>query len=132
MSRRTLYILWGALYIITAGLGFIPDNGGWLSYALSAVGILFFVPGGVLLYRAVKYRNDRERQRLRRLSLASLGATAVTLMLSMVFAGGSPVAGDIMHVLLGLVSAPMLCCRLWLISLFGWACMLMVSLQKRK
>ena len=132
MSRRTLYILWGALYIITAGLGFIPDNGGWLSYVLSAVGILFFVPGGVLLYRAVKYRNERERQRLRKLSMASLGATVVTLLLSMVFAGGSDVAGDVMHVLLGLVSAPMFCCRLWLISLFGWACMLMVSLQKRK
>ena len=132
MNRRTLYILWAALYIVTAGLGFIPDDGGWLYYALLAVGVAFFIPGSVLLYRAVKYKNKRELLLLQRISMASLIATVVALLLNLLFVNGSDISGKVMYALLGLVSAPMLCCRLWLIGLFGWACMLMICLQQKK
>ena len=35
--------------------------------------------------------------------------------------------GDVLYAVLILVSVPMVCCRVWILSLFGWACFFTVS-----
>ena len=94
----------------------------------TAAAVLFFLPPAWLLYRA-----DRETaQLIRNLSALSLGVTLVTLILNFVLAVSSEFLGTVLHYILVVVSAPMICSGYWVLSLFLWACLLMASLKKTK
>lgn len=84
MSKKTLFALWGGLFILCAGLGFIPGFS----------------------------RN------------VSAGAQAVLTVLS---AMGTVTMGNALFGVLIVVSSPMVCSGYWALSLFLWACLLMVS-----
>ena len=123
MNHKSLFVLWGALFILTAVLGYFPTA--WWS---TAAAIAFFVPPFVLLYRG-----DRDTVRLiRNLSALSLGVTLVVLILNFVLAVSSETLGNLLHIVLTIVSAPMLASGYWVLSLFLWACLLMASLKKLK
>jgi len=123
MNRKLLFTLWGMLFILTAVLGYFPA--GWWS---TAAAVAFFVPPALLLHRG-----SRDTVKLiRNLSALSLGVTLVTLILNFVLAVGSETLGNILHIVLTIVSAPMLASGYWVLSLFLWACLLMASLKKLK
>lgn len=128
MKQKCLFTLWGVLFVLCAGLGFRPESTGWMT----AVSVLFFLPPALLLYRA-----DREKDRqilllVRNLSALSLGVTLVTLILNFVLAVSSQTLGTILHYVLTIVSAPMICSGYWVVSLFLWACLLMASIKLLK
>lgn len=124
MNKTVLFTLWGVLFVLTAGLGFLPETSGWMT----ALAVLFFLPPALLLYRG-----ERDTVLLvRNLAAMSLGVTMVTLILNFVLAVGSEKMGDILHYVLAVVSAPMLCSGYWVLSLFLWACLLMDSLRRLK
>lgn len=132
MKKSTLLALWGALYILCAGLGFLEEPQGAARAGLFLASIAFFVPPAVLLYRGKK-RGDSDAVKLvRRVSVLSLVATVVLLIASIVTAVGSDEMGSVMHILLGLVSVPMFCSNFWVVSLFLWAVLLLASAQKPK
>ena len=64
------------------------------------------------------------------LSILSLGVTLLCLLLNVWSVGMTADMGEFLYILLGLVSAPMFCGRIWLIGLFGWASLLMGSIMK--
>ena len=131
MKKSTLLLIWGISYIICAGLGFIPEPQGAVRAMLFLVSLLFFLPPAVLLYHG-KTQGDRDAVRLvRRLSAASLGLTLLGLCGTILAALGGNELGDIMHILLGLVSAPMFCSNFWAVPLFLWAVLLIVSFKKK-
>ena len=126
MNKKMLFTLWGVLFILCAGLGFIPAPAGALKGLMTALSVLFFLPPVLLLWKA-----DRETGLLiRNLSLLSLCVTLVTLILNFVLAVSSEFLGDVLHYVLVIVSAPMIASGYWVLSLFLWACLLMVSLKK--
>ena len=128
MNKKTLFALWGVLFILCAGLGFIPEPQGFLKGLMTALAVLFFLPPVWLLHR-----DDRETVLLiRNLSALSLGVTLVTLILNFVLAVSSETLGNILHYILVVVSAPMVASGYWVLSLFLWACVLMVSLKMLK
>ena len=128
MKNNHLFALWACLFIICAGLGFIPEPAGVVRVFLTMLSLLFFVPPAVLLHRG-----DRNTVLLiRNLSALSLAVTAVTLVCNFLSALGSALLGDVLYTVLVIVSSPMVCCGYWALSLFLWACLLMASLQKRK
>ena len=128
MNKKTFFILWGALFILCAGLGFLPEPGGVVKSAMTAASLLFFLPPFLLLYRC-----SRDTALLiRNLSALSLGVTLVTLILNFVLAVSSETLGNILHYILVVVSAPMVASGYWVLSLFLWACVLMVSLKMLK
>lgn len=129
MSKKVLYIGWAALFILCAGLGFLPSPKGFAFGVLVFFSLLFFVPPAILLYRAMKAEDKRELRRIRNLSLISLSATLVVFILNIFSVGASAAAGKALYWLLILVSSPMVCARIWVISLFLWACLLMAALQ---
>ena len=130
MKKSTLLLIWGILYIICAGLGFIPEPQGAVRAMLFLVSLLFFLPPAVLLYHG-KTQGDRDAVHLvRRLSAASLGLTLLGLCGNILAALGGNELGDIMHILLGLVSAPMFCSNFWAVPLFLWAVLLITSFKK--
>ena len=123
MSKKMLYSLWGALFVLCAVLGLLPDAGIWGI----AAALIFFLPPAMLLYRG-----DREIRRLiRNLAALSLGLTALALVVSMLTAAGSEALGNSLHYVLGIVSVPMFAARYWVLSLFLWACLLVAASRKK-
>lgn len=128
MKKSTLFVLWGILYTLCAGLGFIPEHH-WL---LTVAGIAFFVPGGYLLYQAVQ-KNDRKTILLiRKLSILSLSLTLIFLVLNILSVLWSEVLGIILYRVLVIVSAPMVCCGGYALSIFLWAILLIASIKYSK
>ena len=128
MNKKILFAIWGVLFLLCAGLGFIPEPQGAAKGLMTALSVLFFVPPAVLLYRC-----DRDTSLLiRNLSLLSLGVTLVTLILNFILAVSSEFLGTVLHYILVVVSAPMICSGYWVLSLFLWACLLMASLKMQK
>ena len=127
MTKRTLFILWGILFGLCAGLGFLPEPG----VLTTAAALLFFVPPAVLLYRAKRDGDAHTLLLIRNLSAMSLGLTVVLLVANFLTALSSEALGTAVHCLLTVVSAPMICSGHWALSLFFWACLLMGSLKTK-
>ncbi len=132
MSKNSLIVLWGSLFILCAGLGFIPQPEGPLRLLLTGVSLGFFIPPALLLWKA-KAAGDRNTLKLiRNLSLLSLGLTLLLLVLNLVSALWSETLGSFLYYLLVILSTPMVCSGYWIMSLFLWACLLMASLMGLK
>ena len=129
---RGLWLLWAALYIVTAGLGFIPQPAGFGMALLILLGLAFFIPPAILLFRSITGGDRQLVKKLRILSLASLSATLALLALNVISVLMSEAMGIFLNILLGLVSAPMMCVQFRGISMFLWACLLMSSLMLDK
>ena len=127
MTKRMLFILWGILFALCAGLGFLPSAG----ILATAAALLFFVPPVVLLYRARRDGDDPARLLIRNLAALSLGLTVALLVINFLTALSSEALGTAVHCLLTVVSTPMICSGHWALSLFLWACLLMASLKKK-
>ena len=120
MNKRTLFALWGILFLLCAGLGFLPEPSGWTG----AAALAFFLPPALLL----QYHRDRYTLLLiRNLSALSLGLTLLCLILNFLSALRSEFLGTVVHYILVIVSSPMICSGHWAASLFLWACLLMGS-----
>lgn len=132
MSKKTLFALWGGSFIVCAGLGFIPVTEGAARFALTAVSVFFFLPPAVLIYLAARDGDADTLKLLRNLSALSLGLTLALLVANVLAAVGTEALGTVLHIMLVIVSAPMVCSGYWAVSLFLWACVLMGSLSALK
>ena len=124
MKNQTLYILWGCGYILCAGLGFIPNPTGVAYGALFCLGLLFFVPPFILLYRAIRAKDQKLLRLLRGISMGSLIATFCAIIFNIASYSATAFMGDAMHALLVMVSVPMVCSQVWVVSMFCWACIM--------
>jgi len=135
MTKKYLFVLWGGLFILCAGLGFIPEPAGFLKGMGTALAVFFFVPGFLLLYRARQQRDRRTAVLIRNLAAASLAVTVLLIVANFLSLGAEKAVGDALYAVLVIVSSPMVCGGNWLLSLFLWACLLVASidiLRKRK
>ncbi len=128
MTNRTLYALWGCLFILCAGLGFVPET----NVFLTLLSLLFFLPPAALLYRAGKTGDANTVKLVRNLSALSLGLTLALLVGNFAAALAPEALGTAVYALLTVVSAPMICSGHWAMSLFLWAFLLMGSLNLLK
>ena len=127
MRNKTLVILWAAAYCLCAALSFFPSPAGAQYGALVVLALLFFLPGWMLLHRAIQAGDRAACRRIRLLSACSLGLTVLAIIGNFLTYSASETAGMVMHVLLVLVSVPMVCGQVWVMSLFLWACLLLTS-----
>lgn len=125
MKNNAIFALWAGLFILCAGLGFIPEPEGVLGGLLMLLSVLFFVPPFLLLRRG----NREVWALVRNLSALSLGLTLLLLVLNFLLAVRSEFLGNVLHFLLTVVSAPMIVSGYWVLSLFLWACLLMYALK---
>ena len=132
MKNKSLLAIWGIFYIICAGLGFIPEPEGAVRIFLTAISVLFFVPPAILLFDAFSAGDEKTIRLIRLLSALSLALTLVLLTANFLAALGANWLGTLLHILLVIGSAPMLCSNYWVLSLFLWAVLLVASCQKRK
>lgn len=132
MKNKSLLAIWGIFYIICAGLGFIPEPEGTVRIFLTAISILFFVPPAILLFDAFSAGDEKTIRLIRLLSALSLALTLVLITANFLAALGASWLGTLLHILLVIGTAPMLCSNYWVLSLFLWAVLLVASCQKRK
>lgn len=133
MNKKMLFSLWGVLFGVCAGLGFIPgfsqQVAPGLQIVLTALSVGCFVPPFLLAYQAGQEQDQQTLKLLRDLAALSLGLTLVLLVTSMLCALAGDAVGVFLHVLLILVSTPMVCSGYWVLSLFLWACLLFWSMS---
>lgn len=133
MSKvKKLWIIWAASYVLCTVCAFFPVAPGALSGLFLLLSLGFFVPPGLLIYEAVQRKKYNTLKLIRTLSLISLGLTLLTILLNFVSIQASDAWGRVLYWLLILVSTPMICSQVWVVGLFGWACLLMVCLKYLK
>lgn len=132
MKKSSLLALWGILYIICAGLGFIPEPEGGVRVLLLMISLVFFVPPAIVLYDAIRCGDQKTVRLIRLLSAASLGITLLLIILSILTAASGEAVGSVLNVLLVVLSAPMFCSNYWALSLFLWAALLTASFTAKK
>lgn len=131
-KKKALFILWGFLFILCAGLGFIPEASGFGKAVLVFLGLAFFAPGAILLWDAVSCGDRKTVLRIRLISLCWLVVTLVLLVGNLLSVGASQGVGNVLYWLLVVLSAPMVCGQFWEMSIFLWACLLTASFLRRK
>ena len=127
MNQKILFPLWGGLFCLCAGLGFIPEPEGLLKAIMVMLSVGFFVPGFLLLDCG-----NRQTLLVRNLAALSLAMTLLLLIGNFLSVMGTPVLGDILHYMLIIISAPMVCGQYWFLSLFLWACLFFTARSKLK
>jgi len=129
-KKITLWSIWGILYIICVPFSYIAEPTATQSAALLILGLVFFAPGLLLLFDALKKEDKKTLLTLRWISGLSLGLTLCLLVANVFSALGSPALGETLYGFLALVSVPMLCCRQWAASLLIWAMIFFATLFK--
>lgn len=131
MKQQKLLKTWAGMYALCALLGFIPNPTGVVKFLLVVLSVGFFIPPAMLIYHSVQRKTtDTNMLRLiRNLSLLSLGGTLVALILNFLSVMWPVALGNALYGLLVIVSSPMICSQYWILSLFCWACLLMLTLR---
>ena len=106
MNKKTLYILWAVLFILCAGLGFIPQPEGAVSVLLTVLSVVFFVPPAWLLYDAARTADKAAAALIRNLlGLGSLlafpGSMLGALTCGLVYAKTKHVLGTLIGEVFG-------------------------------
>lgn len=125
MKNKTLYLIWGGLFILCGLLGFIPEPNGFLKAVLVVFSVIFFAPAWILVYRG-------QAKTVGILSAVSLGSTLLLLVMNFLSGRAEQAAGEFLYGLLVFFSSPMICSQYWVLSLFLWACLLMTGLSAFK
>ena len=129
MKKKGLFVLWGVLFVSCAGLGFVPQPTGGLKWLLGLLGLLFFAPPVLLLARAQESGDRAVAALVRNLAIASLVLTLLALVGNVLSLLGGVTLGNVMNVVLAIVSTPMFCSQIWVLSIFCWA-FLMIAANK--
>ena len=129
MKKNGLLVLWGVLFAACAGLGFVSQPEGALKWLLGAIGLVFFAPPLLLLRRAKESGDRAVAALVRNLAIASLVLTLLALVGNVLSLLGGVTLGNVLNAVLAIVSTPMFCSQIWVLSIFCWA-FLMISANK--
>lgn len=129
MNQKTLFALWGGLYALCAGLGFIPAPAGVLKALLAVLAVAFFVPPLMIVYGK---SNRHTLQLVRNLAAWWLVLTTALLGINFMSVTAPEHLGDLLYAVLVIVSSPMICGQYWVLSLFSWAFVMFAAMTQLK
>ncbi len=132
MKKWITYGVWACLYLICACLGLAEEPTGFGLVLCILMSVCFFIPGALLLFWSYREDDSKTRKTVRWISLCVLMATLALLVLTVLSAQRFPEAGLGLHIILVLVSTPMVGSHRWGLVLFLWACLLMATFLKKK
>lgn len=129
MKNKYLYIIWAGMYLLCAVLGFLPEPEGAVYWLLFFIGMMFFIPPGVILWQAVKAGDKRNVRAIRTISILWLCVMLVLLVANLMSVGATQAVGTALYYMLIVLASPMICCQIWVAATFGFGCLLTASLQ---
>ena len=127
MNKKLSFTIWGVLFAVCAALGFVPQPEGALKVLMVILALGFFGLGGWILWQAGQRKDAATVSLIRSLSVVSLVLTFVMLLANFASIFTSEWLGNLLHYMLVVISAPMFCTPNWAMSLFLWACLMVVS-----
>lgn len=133
MKNKLLYGSWICLYILCAVAGYwvtAPDR--LQLFSCMMLSGLFFIPPCLLLVDAYRRKDENTFRLLRWVSGLSLLLTLILLVANVASALGNVVLGNVLYVLLVLVSVPMISSHQWFLSMLIWACIFFATLIKKR
>lgn len=134
LKYKPLYWIWGVLFALTALLGLlfpgVEDTAG--KAVLMAITVSFFLPPWLILVKAKGENNCHHIRIVRYLSIASLAATLVFFCAAILSVRFSEIVGSIVHILMTVICAPLVCSNFYALPMFGWATLLVGSFAKKK
>ena len=130
MKQRFVYLLWLFLYIVCVGLGTIPERMLLLDLFRGLFALLFYVPPVLLVLEGLKEGQRRYLVQLRIISIVSLSLTLIFIIANMLSVYASTAVGNTLYQIFILVAAPYHCFPYGFISLFLWACLLMLTFPR--
>lgn len=131
-TRKPLLFLWGALFIVCAAMGFLPESTGWVRILSRVLAVAFFLPPVILLWQAWQTGDRGTAALLRNLAALSLGLTLALLIANFLAVRSSEALGNVLHYVLTVVSTPMVCGGGWAMSLYFWAVILILAVKVSK
>lgn len=129
MNKNHIFALWGGLYAVCAALGFINTQSTAAQVLMTLLAIIFFAPAALLLQLSRTGGDLSIAVLIRNFSLASLILTTVLLIANFLSVLAPELLGNILYGILVIVSAPMICCGNWALSMFLWACLMVCSIK---
>ena len=128
MKKSLLYAIWGLLFAVCAGLGFLPEPQGAVKALCTVLSAVFFVPPLILIHFG-----DRPTVTLvRNLAALALVVALVLLVLNILSASFSETAGTVLHYMLVIAASPLVCSQRWGLVLFLWAFVMLDGHQELK
>jgi len=135
MNTKRLFGIWLIMFIICACLGFLPAPAGAAGVLCMILAVVFFVPPVLIVYRSWKNQDWENIRLVRNLAMGSLILTLVILIGNFFTLTVPEWVGDALYAVLVIVSTPMVCGQIWVISLLLWAalmwsCILLLGRKK--
>ena len=118
------YGVWIVFYIVAVLLSLLNEPNLWIRIC----SVLFFVPGMVLAFWAAKEKDRKQIKRLRIICITSLVLTTVMLVVSFLTVNAAPQTTRIINSIFIIVSEPLWISPSWVLSMFLWACILMITI----
>lgn len=130
---KPLYLAWGGAFVLTAVLGLLfpgaQDPVGL--FFLRFASVVFFLPPWLILAKARAEKALFHIRLLRYLALASLVLTMVLFCAGILAGPDSQTLGDLIHVIMSIACAPLICSNLYVLPMFLWATVLVASFTKK-
>ena len=128
MEKKSWIVAWIGMYALSVVAGLF-----WPASVVShIVGILFFVPPAVLLWLGITKKERKLVRWVRWIAVAELVLTVGIIIAMFVTIASKKNLDALMEALLLLLAAPFQCFKAWVLSLFGWACLVYGSMIKKK
>ena len=127
MKTKALYGIWLCLYILAVGLGTVTQRSAAMHIWFTALSLIFFIPGILLLWEGHRGNCPKLLKQIRLISAGSLLLTVSLIVLNILSVTAGEYAGQILNDVLILVSAPMFLCSWQGVSIFLWACLFVSS-----
>ena len=124
MTNKSWYIIWAVLFALCSGLGVLPEPEGLDKGSCIVMSLLFFVPPAAIVYSGWKKKELESIRLVRNLALGSLAVTLAALVANMLTLAVPVWAGDLLYAFLVIVSTPMVCSQVWVVSLGLWAALM--------
>ena len=132
MSNTVLYAIWGGLFALCAGLGFITEPKNSTQILMTFFSLALFAPPFLLNRRSAEKKNRRTLTLVRNLSFYWLVLASVLLVGNFLTVFASEALGNMMHMLLIIVASPMIASGSWALTIFLWACVFFDARAKLK
>jgi len=130
MKQKLIYLLWLFLYIICVGLGTIYADILVLQLFQGLFALLFFVPPVLLVLEGLREGQKKYLVQIRTISIISLALTLIFMIANIAAVYATESVGNTLNQIYILVAAPMHCLPYGFISIFLWACLLMLTLPR--
>lgn len=130
MKQKCIYLLWLFVYIICVGLGTLYEDILVLQIFQGLFAVLFFVPPVLLVLEGLKDGQKKYLVQVRIISIVSLVLTLAFMIANIAAVYASEAVGNTLNQIYILVATPMHCLPYGFISIFLWACLLMLTFPR--